>query len=357
MLKRRLILFAGLLFALASIARASDTVKLDTKTVRLAPGAYARIVNPDGNAVANAGFIEMDHGVLVFDTHFTPEAGKDLLSEIRSVTSKPVRFVINSHGHADHTHGNQVFSGAQLIGSTSTRDSVLNNDIPSMNRTISIAKSQLEDLQKEMKRQVNPAHLLQLREQIKLREQYLTTMSRLEIKAPFVTLDDKLRIQETNLQIEIIFLGNGHTDADTILFLPGERIAFLGDLFFNRAIPNVQDASVLPWMEKLENIVQLEADKFVPGHGPIGSKEDLKNFLHYFRELRSQVEAALAEGYSLEQAIQEIRMPEKYSSYLFQNFFPSNVQKMYTEIKALMLESITIEGPEKPPGEPSADLQ
>jgi cyclase len=327
---------------------AFDAAKSEPDLTKLSPGIYANIVSPDSNAVANSGFIVMKQGVLVFDTHFTPEAGKELLAKIRSVTSKPVRFVINSHAHADHTHGNQVFADAQLIGSTTTRRNVLQFDIPSMNRTIGIAQAQLEELHREMTREVDAARLQQLREQIKPREQYVNTMSHLKIMAPFVTLDDRLIIREQDYKIEIIFLGTGHTDGDTILYLPSAKIAFLGDLFFNRAIPNVQDGNILEWMKTLKKACELEADKFVPGHGPVGSKRDLEDFLAYFEELKSLVESAVEEGHSTEWATREIKVPSKYTSYLFQNLFPSNVQKMYTEVKELFLESIITEGPQKP---------
>jgi hypothetical protein len=69
----------------------------DSRLVRLAEGVYARIVSPNGNAVSNAGFVVLDRSVLVFDTHFTPEAGGALLDAVRSVTSKPVRYVVNRH--------------------------------------------------------------------------------------------------------------------------------------------------------------------------------------------------------------------------------------------------------------------
>ncbi|HYK87416.1 MAG TPA: MBL fold metallo-hydrolase, partial [Acidobacteriota bacterium] len=78
---------------------------------KLAEGVYAQIVSPDGNAVGNSGVIVLEHSVLVFDTHFTPEGAQVLLSKIRAITPKAIRYVVNSHFHPDHTHGNQVFTG------------------------------------------------------------------------------------------------------------------------------------------------------------------------------------------------------------------------------------------------------
>jgi cyclase len=313
----------------------------DGGPVKLAEGVYARIVSPDGNAVANAGFVVLDQSVLVFDTHFTPEAGQDLLAAIRSVTSKPVRYVVNSHWHADHTHGNQAFRDACFIGSDKARIGVLQKDLPSINRTIGIVQMQLENLQEEMQKEEDTDRIQLFRDQIKQRENYLHIMAQQHILAPDATMEDGLAIQDGAQRVQLIYLGKGHTDSDVVLLLPSKRIAFVGDLFFNKAIPNVADAHILQWMETLGKMLELDAEVFIPGHGPVGSKQDVESFLRYLKELESLVKPAIERGDSMEQAMEEIKMPAQYSSFWFQNFFPSNVQKMYMELKAqqLSLES------------------
>jgi cyclase len=305
--------------------------------VKLAEGVYARIVDPDGNAVANAGFVVLDQSVLVFDTHFTPEAGQDLLDAVRSVTSKPVRYVVNSHWHADHTHGNQVFRNADLIGSTNTRKGVLQNDLPSLNRTIGVAQKQLESLNKSVGKETDSLQIRKLRDQIKRREDYLRTMSRLRIIAPWIAMEDRLAIRDGNREVRLAFLGVGHTNGDIVLLLPSLKIAFVGDLLFNKAIPNVQDGDILQWMKTLERVLSLDAKTVVPGHGLVASKKEVGEFLYYFRDLKSLVQSAINRGDTVEQATRDIQVPDKYSSYMFQNLFPSNVQKMYAELKALKL--------------------
>jgi glyoxylase-like metal-dependent hydrolase (beta-lactamase superfamily II) len=132
-----------LLFS-ACVGLACAYSKEDPEITKLAESVFVRVVSPDGDAVSNAGFIVLNHCVLVVDTHFTPEAGQALLGAIRSITSKPVLYVVNTHAHADHTHGNQVFPDAQLIGSVAARRAVLESDLPALNRTVSVAQSQIE---------------------------------------------------------------------------------------------------------------------------------------------------------------------------------------------------------------------
>ncbi len=339
-----------LLLALSLCFCISGVAKEGGELLQLYEGIFARIVSPDGNAVGNAGVVVLDHSVLVYDTHFTPEGGQALRTAILAITSKPIRFVVNSHWHADHTHGNQVFRDAQLISSTNARRDVLQKELPSLNQAIGITQTQLETLRKEMGPDSDPNRVQQFRAQIKSREEYLQTLSHLHIVAPSLTVDDGMAIQDGKLEIRLVLLGTGHTDGDLVMFLPGQKIAFVGDLLFNQAIPNVQDANILSWMITLQAMLKLDADTFVPGHGPVGSRKDVEGFLDYFVTLKSLVEPVVDRGDSVEQAIREIQLPAKYSSYRFQNFFPSNVQKMYAELKALQLSSLPAEDPKKADG-------
>ena len=294
-------------------------------------------MDADGNAVSNAGFVVLEQSVLVFDTHFTPEAGRALLEAIGSVTQKPVRYVVNSHWHSDHTHGNQVFINADLIGSLNTRKGVLQSDLPSLNRTTEIAQKQLESLRKAVAKETDSFQTQKLRDQIRQRENYLRTMSKLHIMAPWIAMEDSLVIREGKKEVRLVYLGIGHTNGDIVLLLPSLKIAFVGDLLFNKAIPNVQDGDILQWMKTLEQVLKLDATTLVPGHGSVASKKDVGDFLDYFRNLKSLVQSAINRGDSIEQATRDIQVPDKYSSYMFQNLFPANVQKMYAELKALKL--------------------
>ena len=339
-----LFIYVALLGCMAAVTSADENAQL----VKLTGDIYARIVNPDGNAVGNAGFVILEHGVLVFDTHFTPEAGRQLLDDIRSITPKPVRYIVNSHYHPDHTHGNQVFSGASIIAIKETREGILQKDLPSLNRTITVTETQLDRMRRAASKETDRDKLAAINQQIQTRDDYLATLSRLKITAPSVVADDYLAIQDGPQELRIQFLGPGHTESDTIMFIPSERIVFCGDLFFKDAIPNIQDADILKWMGTLKRILELDADRFVPGHGIVGNRRDVERFLDYFEELRSLVEPYVLRGDNVNRAMREIRVPVRYSRYRFMNFFHANIQKMYDELKMQQLLSIPIEGPKKP---------
>jgi cyclase len=303
---------------------------------KLAEGVYARIARSDDeSAVANSGFVILERSVLVFDTHYTAEAGQALLTKIRSITPKPVRFVVNSHYHADHTHGNQVFPGScQIIGTNATRRDALQKDSAALKRALNASQEQIEKLKKEISESEDASAKTRAAAQIKTRQQLVDGISRMKVLPPVVIVEDKLIVREGKREIELFSPGVGHTDGDLILYLPAEKVVFAGDLFFNAALPNTQDANVLEWMKTLSVLAQLDATKFVPGHGPVGVRSDILAFLAYFDELKKMVEPAVSRGDTLDQVIRDIRIPGKYSSYRFQQFFSANVQQMYTELKA-----------------------
>jgi len=307
-----------------------------SEVAKLAEGVYARIVRPDGPAVSNAGFIVLENEVLVYDTHATPEAGQALLSAIATVTAKPVRYIVNSHFHPDHTHGNQVFGGSVLIlSSTNARRDILQKDVPAMNRSLNIAQTQLARMRKELLKERDHDQQTSLRNQIRQRQEFVDRISKIRVIPPILTLDDRLTVKDAAREIQVFHVGTGHTEGDLILFLPRERIAFLGDLFFNRALPNAQDSFLLPWIATLGTILKLEADVFVPGHGPVGNRDQLKQFLEYLEDLKASIEPRVSRGDSMEQVLHDLQVPAKYASFDFQNFFPDNVQRMYVELKGL----------------------
>jgi cyclase len=348
MTENKSVMLLCLLIASSLTIYVSTPAQENSELIRLGDRVYVEVAGPDAEAVSNSGVLILDHAVLVFDTHFTPEAGQSLLSGIRSLTSKPVRYVINSHFHPDHTHGNQVFGDAQLISSTSGRRNILEADLPSLNRTIEVTKAQVRDLRRGSAKEAKSLDARHYGDQIRSRQHYLDDLSRLRILAPCVTVDDSLTIQDGSWEVRILFLGEGHTDGDVVLVFPSAKVAFLGDLFFNEAIPNVQDANILKWMTTLQNVLKLDADIFVPGHGPVGDRKAVEGFLRYFEELKALVVPLVKRGDSMEQAIRDVQMPVKYSNYRFQNFFPVNVQKMYAEVKALQIASARPEKQNRP---------
>jgi cyclase len=160
-------------------------------------------------------------------------------------------------------------------------------------------------------------------------------LAAMKILAPSVTLDDSLTVVDGAREVQLLFPGVAHTDGDVVLYLPKEKIAFLGDVFFHEALPNVEDATIFEWMKTLRAVLSLDARTYLPGHGAPGTRGDVEAFLAYFEDLKALVDAAIKRGDTLEQLVRDARIPARYESFSFQNFFAANLQKMYAELKAL----------------------
>jgi glyoxylase-like metal-dependent hydrolase (beta-lactamase superfamily II) len=322
---------------------------------KLAEGVYAHVVSPDSAFVSNSGVVLLKEAVLVFDTHFTPEGGEGLLKLIREISSHPIRYIALSHFHPDHTHGTQAFeSDGLILASTNTRRDMLEKDLPSVNRALNLARSQIGQMRKELDQSSDEARKSFLRAQMESRQKLVERVARLQIRVPNTTIDESLTIQDETRTLRFRLLGVGHTDGDMVLYLPQEKIVFAGDLFFNGALPSTEDSHLLEWTATLSELLKLEAEIFVPGHGQVAGRKEAEEFLQYLRDLRAAVEPAVQRGEPLEQVIRDTHISAKYASYSFQNFFPANVKKMYAELVAQQLASPPPAAPgakKKPPKE------
>ncbi len=126
----------------------------------------------------------------------------------------------------------------------------------------------------------------------------------------------------------------GHTGGDVFAYVPDANLVFTGDLGWSKTLPNLVDATVSGWVPTLDKILaQYGTAKFVPGHGNVAEASDIKDFRDYLDDLRARVKQGIADGLTIDQAKQQLKLPEKYKSFAFQNFATPNVEDMYKELK------------------------
>ena len=132
----------------------------------------------------------------------------------------------------------------------------------------------------------------------------------------------------------VLFTLPGHTGGDILAYVPDANVVFTGDMSWRKTLPNLVDATVSDWITSLDTLLKDHPTaKFVPGHGEVATAEDVREFRDYLDDLRSRVKQAIANGLSADQAKQELKLPEKYKSFSFQNFATPNVEDMYKELK------------------------
>lgn len=217
-----------------AFASANDTTEQHSRPVELAPGVYGYVSDYD----PNAGFIIGDDGVVVVDTLATPSRARAWLQDIRAITDKPVKYIVLTHYHAVRVLGAAAFGDIPVLCSTGTAEL--------------IRERGQADWDSEFSRL---PRLFQEPEEIP----GLTT--------PAITFDRDVSLWLGERELRVMHLGRGHSKGDTVVWLPQEKVVFAGDLVENHCGVYAGDAYMRDWLETLERLRALGAEKLVPGRG------------------------------------------------------------------------------------------
>jgi cyclase len=268
-------------------------------------GIYHAVGTGSLAVVGNSSFIVNDNDVIVVDDHVSPAAAWVLLEEIKEVTNKPVTTVINTHFHFDHAHGNQVFEPhVQIIGHEFTRRMLLNNSIgmPLYRNYVTAMPGQIEDLRKRIASEADSAAKAKLQTQLQVAENNLASQKELRPTPPNVTLTTQMTLYRGKREIQIRFLGRGHTAGDVVVFLPNEKVVMTGD-FLTSGLSNMSDSYPEEWAASLDELKKLDFDTVLPGHGEaFTDKSKIDYFQAYLRDVWNEVGRLKKQGVSAEEA-------------------------------------------------------
>ena len=341
-MKRKLaVLTAPVLFAIALIrpcelkTAAAPKAEDDFQLVKVADGVYAAIAKSGGLASGNAGFVIGDDGVLIFDTFFTPAAIEELIAEIQTLTKLPIKYAVNSHYHLDHTGGNQVLAarGVPIIA----HDNLIKWQT-NRNKRFLPAPEELQKRRDDAAKQLSetPEDQKDTRATLERQIRRLDAMMAIKLTNPTVTFGAGTVHLYLGKREVILSTLPGHTGGDVLAYVPDANVVFTGDLGWSKTLPNLVDATVNDWIPTLDKILnQYPAAKFIPGHGNVAEAAEIKDFRDYLDDLRSRVKQGIADGLTVDQAKQQLKLPEKYKAFAFQNFATPNVEDMYKELKGI----------------------
>ena len=230
-------------------------------TVEVADRVFS-YVQPDGSWwLNNTGFVVGGDGVVAIDATSTERRNRALLDAIRKVTPSPVRSLVNTHHHGDHTNGNCMFTDATVIGHRRCRDGVLAQVIGGLDAVFGHVE-----------------------------------WGDLTIRAPEVVFDDALTIYADDLRIELHHLGTpAHTVGDVVAWLPEQRVLFTGDLVFNGGTPFMLMGSVAGGLTALARLRAFDATTLVPGHGPVctpSAIDDVERYLQFVSDVARTAQSA-----------------------------------------------------------------
>ncbi|MCK4549053.1 MAG: MBL fold metallo-hydrolase [Candidatus Krumholzibacteria bacterium] len=289
-----------------------------TGLVRLDERVYALIAYGPSSSEglgANSGFIVGDESVLVIDSRFSYNHARQLLKAIRSVTDLPVRYLVNTHYHPDHTWGNSIFraEGAMILARPET----------------SIEMERFSPIYMEYYKERKPDVFEMIKE--------------VEPALPDSFVTDELSLDLGGIEAVVTFYGPAHTAGDLTVAVPSKRIVFTGGLVSNGYHPNMGDqgADFGNWLAALDKLAGAKPKIAVPGQGPAGDAGMIDLQRNYIIDLTGLTVDAIRRGRNLSRSILEIKVPGA-DGYLQENLLPFNIQAIY-RMKALEVVAPRVE--------------
>lgn len=259
----------------AATAQAAVPMLPRGQTRAVADGVY---VIPDMRVslVPNVGIVVGDDSVLVVDTGMGPANAAIVLDEVRAVTDKPIRWLVCTHFHPEHSSGAQAFPEETSI-------------------VYSIA--QHEDLRRKGERYRE--WFVEL-----FGDQVRDLLAPVRLVDPDLTFERRAQLDLGGLPVELLHLGHpAHTGGDTLVYLPRQKLLFTGDLTPSGFFPIMPDAdsSGAGWIASLEALERMDVETIVPGHGEIAGPELIGQVKRYLLEVRARVAEQAAAGRTLEE--------------------------------------------------------
>ena len=284
-------------FAWSGVAFGQD---LGPRVQKLADGVY---VHTGKGFDSNSGIILTQEGVVVIDTGQNPIESRDIMDTVKKLTSMPVRLVINTEPHGDHTTGHYVFSPpALVVAAARGGESMRGAERAAPDRIQRLAATT-----PEMK----------------------TALEGYRFIPPQIEYHDNMTINLGGKTLELMYLPRVHSESDTAVWLPAERVVFSASAFVNNQInilrPFVTIPDILAAGKKLK---ALNPQHVVPGHGTPGGVEIFDKGEKYYALLLERVDKAMKESKSLDDIQKEVKMPE-YASWGSQDRMPTNIDAAY----------------------------
>jgi cyclase len=301
--------------------------------VRLAPGVYAAIdpLLDGGSGGCNAGIVDLGDRTLVFDSGVTPRAGRELLTAAKTLTRREPSYLVVSHYHNDHIRGSQVFLGAVEIGTALTRQLIATKGRTDLTEDWENAASQATEMKtlarsKDESEREFGAFFLPFWQGI------LASLPEVKLRLPDVTFDKRLTFQGSKRVAQLIAFDNGHCGSDCVLLLPKEHILFCGDLLFVKCHPFLGHGDPVSLLSILSRLAGMKARVFVPGHGPLGQKKDVKELQSYIHTLSAQARRVLRKGGTEVDAASQ-PVPDSFADWMLARlFFEFNMRYIFRQL-------------------------
>lgn len=269
------------------------------KVEEIAKGVYAILFE---QMRTNSGFIVGEKGVTVIDALINADLANKVIEEVKKVTGKPIRYLVNTHFHGDHTFGNSAYPKETTIISHQNTRIILEKDMDQMRKDVArIFKSQIPES--------------------------------FSVVLPNLTFTENLAIHDGTRRIDVLYMGKGHTAGDAIVYLPEEKVIFAGDLIVQGVPVFALGGFSKDYMDTLRKIEALESQKIVTGHGGLVDKSEISRLIKYTEDLRTEVKKYIDEGKGLDETVMTLTMAQYDTVARHKTVLPFNVERVYKEMK------------------------
>jgi glyoxylase-like metal-dependent hydrolase (beta-lactamase superfamily II) len=332
MLKKILLVNCSVLLLLLTSSK--KHVSNDYRLLEMSPGIWAAIHDDaSGEAICNAGIIDLGDKTVVVDAFISPYAAMNLKKDAERLTGRQVTYLVNTHYHNDHTRGNQIFSSpTKIISSRITQNLFLKNDTASLSQEKKYVPKSLEDAEKRM-RNASAENIDEEKSWYNYYKALNRSLNMINSTPPEVVFNDTYQIKGKTRTVILKEFKNGHSASDVVVMLPKDGVVFMGDLLFNQRHPFLAEGnpdSLLHHLEYFKSCSELK--KFIPGHGPVAQPADLDSMQLYIRFIQNTAAGAIKNKVSDAEIFQQ-PLPAPYNSWLLKGFFRPNYLSVKESLK------------------------
>ena len=331
-MKIRITLFSFLIIIL--IFTKLSNAQEDSEYIEVSDNLYL-ITNISGG---NVSFLVTRKGIVVVDAGSTPSDGRKINSIIKSVSNKPIKYLILTHFHGDHINGIVGFpNDVKVIAHKDlAKNNALYNKKNIDNYISKILPSYLVNLKLQMGeiKDKKSNEYLDIKEDFNNNEEYLEEIKNIEFRIPDITFEDYYRFKIADERIMLEHTGPGHTNDNIVVKFSNHNVIHTGDLVFNGSIPYLivdHGVDVYNWIKTLDDLYKENIFTVIPGHGEIGGKILLKEQSDYFKTLTKQIEILKKSGLSIDEIKGKIDIND-FGLKGNENQFPINIEVIYNQL-------------------------
>jgi len=280
-------------------AAATQAPAVEGALRQIIPGHYVYTVN-NNNRLFNSGIVSTSDGVLVFDALETDAFARAARQAIADTIRQPVRYVVMSPFHDPFNGGIGIYADVMKIAHENYRAGLID----------------------QMQRANLPADVQRVR-------------------MPSATYRDRMTFYLGGKEIQVLHFGNAHTKGDSVLFVPQDRIVYMSEVFFNEEFPNMAGGYGVSWVKVLDAVRALDADIFIPGHGPIPddpkqTRAALDRARQILVDARDGIQNQIAQGATEDQAVAAVKLDQYSKLYAFGGQREVVLRRIYKELKGTL---------------------